>query len=304
MYIRKRYKKLSIISEFIIITLVLGAFLVLLENKAIKNENEFPKNNTSIEENEYKPQNIFAAKKSDRKTELNHISSNILDKTDINVYYGDETKGVGNVVDGIELYDEDIIYNNMKTLEESLNKYPEGFFKEFKNSKKNYSISIYFIDKFNNDNIALATRNNKNDFKVYLSSREDLENVIHHELFHIIEYYLQLEYNSTQLFEKWNKYNPEGYIYPHTTKNIDSKFVHEEKYTKENVYFVTRYAKTTEKEDRAETFSDLMRGQEKPYYYKNGYAINDKANVLSTILEDKFISVKNSVIEHWERFIK
>ncbi|MEG0522174.1 MAG: hypothetical protein RR922_07165 [Clostridia bacterium] len=304
---RQPHRRLSVITDVLIVTMVLGVFLVISD--FAENTKVIDKKKTAAEgyeENELKKpkNNIFTTDATDRTAQNEYIAKEILDKYNIDVYYGNTAAGAGSVVNGDELYDQENIFDNLTTVKNCLSKYPDNFFKEFKTGKNNYSISIYLIEKFNNDNIALATRNSNNDFKIYLSNREDLNRVFHHELFHIIEYYLQLEYNTAKLFENWNSYNPVGYEYPNSTKNIDKEFVHDEKYTKDNVFFVTRYAKTSAKEDRAEVFADLMFRENKLYYYSKGYSVRKKADLLASVLEDKFISVRDDVVERWEMLLQ
>lgn len=304
MFIRKRYKKLSLISEFIIVTMVLGAFLVLIQDDGNSAKKiDFSDSDTVQSDELRSPQNLFAGEISDKTNEIESIQAALLKSHGINLCYGDSTRGVGKIINGEELYDLSTIYTNVNMVKKALDKYPNGFFNEFKTGKNNYSISIYLIDKFNNDNIALATRNTKNDFKIYLSSKNELENVLHHELFHIIEYYLQLEFDTSVLFGKWKNNNPSGYVYPNSTKNITIEYVTEEKKVKNNIYFVTRYAKTSEKEDRAETFADLMKEQSKPYYYKKNFAIYNKALIIKNVLESKFRCVTADNKENWEQYL-
>ena len=300
MYKKMRKVKISLISEFIVVTMVLGAFLLLIQedspNKILENVQE--KNNLR------QPPSLFTEEEAEKNTEIKDIVNKVLVTHGINIYYGEETRGIGNKLNAEELYNPITIYNNIKKIDKALTKYPPTLFQEFKEGKNNYSVSIYLVDKFNNDNVALSTRNTKNDFKMYFSDREDLENIMHHELFHILEYFLQLEYDSNILFGKWSTCNPSGYVYPNSTRNITREFTHEEKLIKENVYFVSRYAKTSEKEDRAETFADMMKEQTKPYYYSEEYAINKKALILKTVLELKFNSVTEETKEEWEKFLE
>jgi len=199
-------------------------------------------------------------------------SKHIVDKTDANVnlvseikrvynldvIYGKGTEYLAETVDAKPLYDSNDINKILLELVECLEKYPNNIFKEI--MLKDYSVEICLVDYFTNDNLALATRDSNNNFKVYLShsdNREKIEKAVHHETYHILEYYMKLEYDINDLYRDWVKYNPEGFEYQPDVAALDKNYVLNYDPLGRN-YFVTIYSKVSEKEDRAEVFADTM----------------------------------------------
>ena len=81
-----------------------------------------------------------------------------------------------------------------------LEKYPNSIFKEIE--LKDYTVEICLVDYFSNDNIALATRDSNNKFKIYLAYNQNskkLQRAVHHETYHILEYYMKLEFDINEL---------------------------------------------------------------------------------------------------------
>ncbi len=295
---RVKTKRISIVTDFFIaLVIVIIMFSISAITKSFKKEDL--KETSSYQT----PTNLFSKKDKVRINQNKALAKEILDKYKIEVNYGKDTKDNVSALDATVLLDENIVYENMKKLKETLEKYPEGFFNEFKNESNNYSVSIYLVDKFNSRNVALATRNTNNEFKIYISNDEEFEKVLHHELYHIIEYYIKLEYDINELYEKWDSYNPTSFIYPNNVAELDDKYIPTENKS-DRVYFVSKYAKTNEKEDRAETFSDMMYRENKTFYYSKEHPVYNKANLISEVLEKSFKSVKKETEEKWERFLK
>ena len=291
---RVKSKKISLLTDFfiaLIITVIMFSVTTIIKPRV-------------GEQNNYiKPNDIFSKKDRKRKNQNKSLANEILEKYKIEVAYGKDTEDNVDSLDATPLLDEEIIYNNILKLRDTLEKYPEGFFNEFKNESNNYSVSIYLVDKFNSRNVALATRNTNNEFKIYISNDEEFEKVLHHELYHIIEYYIKLEYDIDDLYKKWEEYNPNSYVYPNNVNDLDDKYTPNINKA-DRVYFVSKYAKTNAKEDRAETFSDMMSKEVKPYYYSKEHPILDKANLIADVIEATFDSVKEETKERWERFLK
>lgn len=296
---RVKNKRISLLTDFIIaLVICIIMFSVSFITKTFKNEEL--KETSSYQT----PTSMFSKRNKARENQNKALAKEILDEYKIEVNYGKETKDNVSALDATCLEDENIIYDNLKKLKETLLKYPQGFFNEFKNESNNYSVSIYLVDKFSSRNVALATRNTNNEFKIYISNDEEFEKVLHHELYHIIEYYIKLEYDINKLYRKWNDYNPQSYIYPENVDDLDDKYVYKEGNKSDRVYFVSKYAKTNEKEDRAETFSDMMYRENKIFYYSKEHPVFNKANLISEVLEKSFKSVREDQQETWERFLK
>ena len=137
------------------------------------------------------------------------------------------------------------------------------------------------MSSFNDNNIALASKNNLNQYRMYLSNDVNFERAFHHEFFHILEYYMadRVKY----LYYAWNSYNPSGFEYEEDVTKLTDEFVYSKYATEEenkHTYFLTKYSKVSPREDRAEMFADLMMINKKEGYLKNGTNIDNKINYL------------------------
>ena len=202
--------------------------------------------------------------------------NNLKAKYNINVSYGNITKGYMEAIHANIQTNEIIANNNIKLLAEALEKYPIDLFKNI--NDKNYTISIILVDEFNNDNLALASRNNLNEYRMYISNTENFERAFHHEMYHILEYYMTSL--NKDVNKDWEKLNPDSFSYIKNTKNLNKDYVY---YTKEDIkssYFVTKYSKVSEKEDRAEVFAEIMTMNRPSMYLTKDTNIYNKARFI------------------------
>ena len=163
----------------------------------------------------------------------------------------------------------------------ALRKYPSDVFSIFKDEK--YNLNITLVSNFNDNNIALASKNTLNQYRIYLSNSEKFERSFHHEFFHVLEYYM--EGKVKYLYHSWNSYNPYGYEYEY----VYSKYNTEDE--NRNTFFLTKYSKVSEKEDRAEIFAEIMTLNKKEGYLKNGTSLKSKIMyLLNEIYENISIS--------------
>lgn len=285
-------KKSSLISVIIIFLLLIFVSIFFIKKIGMSNDLTYQLSLVDIENEEY-----IATKK----TEINSYITELNDLYGINVIYGEDTINYANKVDATVATDLNIINNNLKILFHALEKYPQKMFVPFKT--KEYKLEVILLDKFTNNNLALASKNNLKEVKLYVSNTENFERAVHHELFHIFEYYMADKNN--KVFYNWKNFNPEGFRYESNISNLDTKYVYLKQYDSnvknlEHSYFVTKYAKTSEKEDRAETFAELMMLNNTPDYLKQGSNIRKKAdNIIDTM--SKYLNIKNI---YCDKFIK
>lgn len=216
---------------------------------------------------------------------------------DINVYYGSVLKDIAPQVNANVLYDERATLDMLQRINTELAKYPEGIIDEIE--RKGYKISIYLVKDFNNSNIALANRTSTGNFNIILSNDPEFEKSMHHEFYHILEYYIKLEFDISLAYEYWDMYNPSEFIYTNDVGNITGKYVYGMD-SENELSFVTLYSKYSAAEDRAEVFSEMMISKEE-------YAANTKAqNILykmkniTNVLDTIFMSVGEK--EYWQRY--
>lgn len=228
------------------------------------------------------------------------LSSNINKKHNIDIYFGEKTKNYADIINANLLTDNDKIKNMINTIDESLIKYPAGLIKEIEN--KGYSVTIFLVDSFKNDNIALANRTASGDFRIYLSYCAILERAFHHELYHVLDYYIKLNNNESELYMAWENNNPKGFVYIEDTSKLNLEYVY--KGGESLAYFVTAYAKYNEKEDRAETFAQMMIDINKKGYYDEKEMIYNKMIIIKNTLYTVFESISNNNdLEYFERYL-
>lgn len=229
--------------------------------------------------------------KSNVDQENKYYINKIKNEYGIIIGYGEEEKSFLNSVNANGQYDKNIVNNNVKIIYNALKKYPKDVFDIFKNEK--YSMYILLVSNFNDNNIALASKNTLNQYRIYLSNDVNFERAFHHEFFHVLEYYMsdKVKY----LYYSWNLYNPQSFEYQSdisklTDSNVYNKYLTEKE--NKDAYFLTKYSKVSEKEDRAEIFAELMMLNKKEGYLKNGSAIRPKIDCLINEIYEN-ISIDN-----------
>lgn len=200
----------------------------------------------------------------------------------ITVLYGKDTKNYIKNIKATEQTNENIINNNLSIICSSLEKYPKEIFEKLRNEK--YPLYIIIVDSFSDNNLALASRNNLNEYRIYISNTDKFERALHHEMYHVLEYYMVGQ--DTSVFKNWDKLNPKSFEYENDILNLDGKYVASQNAGKIDInpYFVTKYSKSSPKEDRAEIFAELMTINKREYYLEIGQNILNKVlNMLRAI---------------------
>lgn len=273
---KKKASLISVVILFLILILITILFIKKLEAPDINSES------LSLVDTDSKE--YIASKK----MEIDSYISSLNELYGINVLYGEDTINYANKVDATVETDLNIVNNNVKVLFHTLEKYPRGMFDVFKN--KEYKMDVILLDSFTNNNLALASKNNLKEIKLYVSNTDKFERAVHHELFHVFEYYMADK--NKYVFEQWKNLNPSIFKYQSDVLKLDNNYVYLKDSNTDNWYFVTKYAKTSEKEDRAETFAELMMLQKKPEYLETNTNIKKKAdNIISEM--SKYLNVKN-----------
>lgn len=273
---KKKASLISVVILFLILILITILFIKKLEAPDINSEC------LSLVDTDSKE--YIASKK----MEIDSYISSLNELYGINVLYGEDTINYANKVDATVETDLNIVNNNVKVLFHTLEKYPRGMFDVFKN--KEYKMDVILLDSFTNNNLALASKNNLKEIKLYVSNTDKFERAVHHELFHVFEYYMADK--NKYVFEQWTNLNPSIFKYQSDVLKLDNNYVYLKDSNTDNWYFVTKYAKTSEKEDRAETFAELMMLQKKPEYLETNTNIKKKAdNIMSEM--SKYLNVKN-----------
>jgi len=247
---------------------------------------------------------IQKAKQEEDKTNINIELKNEIEKIyNIDILYGSGTEAIVKTVDAQTIYNSKNINSLLLEIIDCLEKYPRNIFKEIE--LKDYTVEICLVDFFNNDNIALATRDSNNNFRIYISNNRNNKKItraIHHETYHILEYYMKLEYDINELFKDWSKYNPKDFSYQENLELLDTSYVFNLD-KQHRTYFVSIYSKVSEKEDRAEVFSDTMIAEEIPTYYMDDTgAIKGKMKLIADVISKCFYTVEYNTNIYWTRY--
>jgi len=299
---KRRYSLFITISIFVILLSTITIIFIILDGKSEIGKRE------QIDYGIVKKINPLVIEKAN--IEENKMSSNIELVEEIkrvygiDVVYGDGTEYITKTINAKTIYEPKEINLMLIELINCLELYPNNILKEIQ--IRDYNVEICLVNYFLNNNIALATRDSNNNFKIYLSNTEKIEKVkhsVHHEMYHILEYYMKLEFDITQLYNDWEKVNPQHFSYISNLALLDSKYVYGYEQG-EGAYFVTIYSKSSDKEDRAEVFADTMTAVSEPSYYTDKLgAIKDKMQLLINVLRDSFQSVKYGANITWEKYL-
>lgn len=211
--------------------------------------------------------------------ENKYYTKKIKDEYGITIVYGDSAKNFMPQVDANSQNDINIANNNIKGIYQALKKYPSDVFNIFKEEK--YSLYIILVSNFNDSNIAIASKNQLNQYRIYLSNNENFERSFHHEFFHVLEYYMAQ--NVKYLYHSWNSYNPYGFKYESNISKLTDELVYDKLATDEQnkkAYFLSKYSKTAEKEDRAELFAELMVLSKYENFLGRGTKIREKIDYM------------------------
>ena len=227
----------------------------------------------------------------------NEYRNQIQAKYNVSVGYKDELDGnyYNAYANPTKVYDDTEIYNHLNKIDSALSKYPKSFFTEIKNKWK--QVTIYLVKSINGSAAGLTDNRNPNTVIILIDTGGLLfESTLHHEIMHYIDCYLANIIGASTLENSMAQFNPQGFTYGNQNNDYVYRF-------NDPYYFLSSYAKSNYKEDRAVIFEDMMFRSLKKEYYVNGNPINEKAKVISKQLSTYFDSVSDNVVEHWERFI-
>lgn len=296
-------RRVSIITEIILFLVVLSVTLSLFNHFYNFQEVNSDTTNQLVEEN------LLIENRNEKKVEAENkmYIKNIKEEYGIKIRFGEDIEEFARKVDAIPQYDVNILNNNLRIIYKSLEKYPSVVF-DMSRSKK-YPITIFIVDKFSNNNIALAARSSLNDFRLYISNTQKFERAFHHEMYHLLEYYM--EDTKRYLYASWYELNPVGFEYETDIFKLNDEYVYKEEVSNSlttesdlkdenaldpevvsdtnaklspNPYFVSKYSKVTEKEDRAEIFAEMMISNKKPKYLYNEQNIRKKAEFMNSTI--------------------
>ena len=252
---KRKKVKLSLFLEFIILLFILGFTSIVMSN------NDLDEDISSY------------SKVVDSDTEINIKIKELKNKYNINIIYGNDTIELArNVKANIITNNEDII-KQLDILKVALEKYAKNFFIKD-------SLTIVLLESFNNNNLALASKNSLGEYKIYLSNNKEFERSIHHEIYHVFEYMNNI--TNSKEYANWDNLNPVEFSYSDKLNLITNEYVFGSTTNDLDVYFVSRYSKTIHKEDRAEIFAEIMMDK---YNFKNNLNLIKKIETIENVIK-------------------
>ena len=263
---RRNVRKHSIFTEIIIVSFVVLIFAIVTNN--------INKSKVNITEE-------LSVKDLDPFEKSSILTDKIFNEFGVRVIYGQNSIQDAERVNASIQEDEYIILGNLEKIYNVFKLYPAKYF-------ENNNLTVILLDKFENNNIALASRNSLDQYKIYITNAKLYERSLNHEMYHVFEYMLNTEYRK-EIDEKWQTFNPVDFAYNSNLSNIDSSYVYLDSTSLQDAYFVSRYSKVSTKEDRAELFAEMMRHDiENQDYFKINCPIHLKANYVLSLLNQSY----------------
>lgn len=149
------------------------------------------------------------------------------------------------------------IARTLEALDRALALYPEGFFRQMRNTMGEGGVRFIPVGHIENDvNAVGLTYETYGWQNIYIDVTLDtFESVICHEIWHATEGVIS--YRDWVSFDpgNWSVCNPEGFFYNEDVEDADpnpSRWTFNYEMDAQNVYFVDAYARTNAKEDRAD----------------------------------------------------
>lgn len=282
MILNIKTKKLSIIIDITFFLFVVLIFILLVKKLDLPSYNEYEETMAQFNSGNY------ASIEEENEVYIKKIRNDF----GIIVLYGKDVEDYATSVNAVEQYNENIVNTNLKQIYSALQDYPDDVFDIFRSRK--YPLYIMIVDKFNNNTLALASRNSLNQYRLFVSNTNSFERAFHHEMFHILEYYMSDK--KKNLYANWSSLNPQNFKYESNTSKLTNDYVYTSYSNANNIntnpYFVTKYSKASDKEDRAEIFAELMIATKKASYLEKGQNIKKKVDAIDASIVENVTSSK------------
>lgn len=217
--------------------------------------------------------------------------------TDMKITTTDQV-GLNNEVNQIE--------NALKNLRKVLALYPSDFFSQFRNEAGERGLLILLVEDFadNRNVIGLCYEMGEwNCVAVDITSGTTYSTFAH-EIWHATENKIKSVNTDVLSNEKWDTYNPSGYVYSYDGSadyvyDVENTFFYE--HNKDEVYFVDAYGKTNPYEDRARIMEYIMTSDRYARVMAQSPALRLKLKAMSDAIRAVFDTTDWGK-PHWERF--
>ncbi len=219
-------------------------------------------------------------------------------KYGVDILVGDQTADAYGIYWTACEMDETYIAEGLDAVEQALSKYPDGFMKQlvYGDQKKveihltgAFTLKEYPEGEVNGFTTYIGfaqEQEGKNIVAVDITMAGSIEQTLHHEIMHIINYKLTFDANirSEALYseENWNALNPKGFTY------VGDKFYLPESIYRDGYesYFIDIYSRTSAGEDRARIMEYAM--VDADWAFSNADGRHQKLAYLCECIRDAF----------------
>lgn len=204
----------------------------------------------------------------------------------------------------------DTIINALDDMDEILGRLPEGLLEN--NVKKDNVLDIYLCNKYD---FEIGTDGRLGGLLHYyenvegmaiilvIENEERVKKSFCHEIFHLLDSQISTEKKD---YTTWNEINPRGYNYLSESErnhlfNMNLPYCPENEKNVENIFFVSEYSHSSEREDMAEIFSYLLYvdgSNELPEVFESPH-VRKKVEYIIELMKDSYPCVDDN--SYWER---
>lgn len=199
------------------------------------------------------------------------------------------------------------IARTLEALDRALALYPEGFFRQMRNTMGEGGVRFIPVGHTENDvNAVGLTYETYGWQNIYIDVTLDtFESVICHEIWHATEGVIS--YRDWVSFDpgNWSVCNPDGFFYNEDVEDADpnpSRWTFNYEMDAQNVYFVDAYARTNAKEDRARIMEYVMANEDLAGALMQSPYITQKLEIMCQAIRNSFDTSAWGDLR-WERLL-
>lgn len=199
------------------------------------------------------------------------------------------------------------IARTLEALDRALALYPEGFFRQMRNTMGEGGVRFIPVGHIENDvNAVGLTYETYGWQNIYIDvTLGTFESVICHEIWHATEGVIS--YRDWVSFDpgNWSVCNPEGFFYNEDVEDADpnpSRWTFNYEMDAQNVYFVDAYARTNAKEDRARIMEYVMANEDLAGALMQSPYITQKLEIMCQAIRNSFDTSTWGDLR-WERLL-
>lgn len=199
------------------------------------------------------------------------------------------------------------IARTLEALDRALALYPEGFFRQMRNTMGEGGVRFIPVGHIENDvNAVGLTYETYGWQNIYIDvTLGTFESVICHEIWHATEGVIS--YRDWVSFDpgNWSVCNPDGFFYNEDVEDADpnpSRWTFNYEMDAQNVYFVDAYARTNAKEDRARIMEYVMANEDLVGALMQSPYITQKLEIMCQAIRNSFDTSAWGDLR-WERLL-